>query len=461
MSKSRIVNLLDGESPRLPPHSIEAEKGILGCCLLSPNDSIGRCVEKMRGGPDSFYDLRHRDLYVVLVGMWEARSPVDLITVHQKLKDGGIVDSIGGLAYLSSLMDSTPTASHLDYYIGIVNEGFLLRSVIHTCTNSISKAYEAAGHVDDFLDGFERDALAIGSGRTAAESEDHDGRSVAVAAFEAITERIRGKMDALPTGWRNFDAVTKGGLKPGRYYVFAGRPGTGKTAVLVSLLMSIARTGASVGLIELEMDAEELGGRMLSVESEIDVTAFHKGYQPSDEQGKAMAAAAKRVRGMKFAINDRPNASVTAIAAKARRWVARNKIQVLGIDYLQLVESSKGKDRREQVDHISRSIKLLAKELKIPIIVLAQLNREFDREKKRRPRLSDLRESGSIEQDADFVGMLYNPNEKDECEDRDPLTPVSISMFVAKQRGGVAGIDLRFKFKPWLTKFEPESPLDA
>ncbi len=448
------------KSPSLPPHSEEAEEGVLACCLLSPTESIGKCVESLKAGPDCFYDIRNRDIYSALLAMYEARQPVDIITLQQKLKADGSLDACGGMARLAEIPDRVPSAANLSYYLDILREKHVLRSVIATCTTTITHASQCEGGVEELVSGLEQSVMAIGAYRVSSEAEDHDGKSVAIASFAAINERIRGNVDALRTGWSNFDGITKGGLKPSRYYVIAGRPGTGKTAVLVSLLMSVCRTtGASVGLIELEMDAAELGDRMLSVESEIDVTAFHQQNHPSDEQNKKMTAAARRIKAMKLAISDRPNSSVAAIAAKARRWVVSKKIQVLGIDYLQLVESHKGKDRREQVDHISRSIKLLAKELKIPIIVLAQLNREFDKEKKRKPRLSDLRESGSIEQDADFVGMLYDPSEKEEDDKRDQLSPVTINMLVAKQRGGIAGIDLKFKFRPWLTRFDPESPI--
>jgi len=447
---------------RLPPHSDEAERGVLGCCFIDPVASLSNCFAKLHAGPESFYDQRHQAIYRTMATMAASMEPVDVITVQAKLKTAGLLDQIGGIAYLSTLPDAAPSAANLGYYLEIVREKHALRAILATCHTAINQIYTHTGSIDQVVDAFEREAMAVGSYRTSSADSDHDGKSIVLSAIEAIQERCRGNIRSLPTGWRHFDIITKGGLKPGRIYVVAGRPGTGKTAFVISLLMSIARQGKSVGFISLEMDAGEIGERMLSVESQIDVTAFDSRNTPEEEQNAATMKAAKAIRSMRFAICDRPNSSSSAIAAKARRWLIDRKIDVLAIDYLQLVESKTGKDRREQVDHISRSLKLLAKELQIPVILLAQLNREFDKDKKRKPRLSDLRESGSIEQDADFVGFLYRETEPDHDEGRHrkAMEAIPVKLLIAKQRGGIAGVDVHFTFRPHITRFDPTSPIE-
>jgi replicative DNA helicase len=447
---------------RLPPHSDEAERAVLGCCFLDPVTSLSDCHAKLQAGAETFYDQRHQAIYRTMAAMAANMEPVDVITVQSRLRKAGILEQVGGLEYLSTLPDSAPSAANLGYYLEIVREKHALRSILATCHGAIDRIYTNAGGIDQVVDAFEREAMAVGTYRTSSAASDHDGKSIVMAAIEAIQDRCRGNDRALATGWARFDQITKGGLKPGRIYVVAGRPGTGKTAFTVSLLMSIARQGKSVGFISLEMDAGEIGERMLSVESQVDVTAFDSRNKPEEHDNAATMAAAKSIKAMKFAICDRPNSSAGAIAAKARRWLIDRKIDVLAIDYLQLVESKVGKDRREQVDHISRSLKLLAKELQIPVILLAQLNREFDKDKKRKPRLSDLRESGSIEQDADFVGFLYSDAEPDTEDSRTRKNPESVlvKLLIAKQRGGMAGLDVNFTFRPHLTRFDPTSPIE-
>lgn len=445
---------------RLPPHSLEAEQGVLGCCLIDPVASLSQCSEKLPSGSETFYDLRHQTVYHAMQAMVANLEPVDLITLQAKLRNLGALEQIGGLAYLSELIGSTPSAANLSYYLEIIREKHAMRSVLRVCTNTISSVYDS-NNADQLVESFERDAMAVGNYRTSVASTDFDGKEIALLAFQSINDRIAGNVRALPTGWGKFDSITKGGLAPGKIYVVAGRPGTGKTAFAISMLMSIARLGASVGFISLEMDTAEIGERMLSLESHVDTTAINSMNKPAEQDNRKLTLAAKAIKAMRFAICDRPNSSAGAIAAKARRWVLDRKIQVLAIDYLQLVESKAGKDRREQVDQISRALKLLAKELQIPILLLAQVNRDVEKDKKRKPRLSDLRESGSIEQDADFVGFLYREHEHDEESGQQQPDSVQINLLIAKQRGGIAGVVLPFTFKRSVTRFDPDSNLGS
>jgi replicative DNA helicase len=254
------------------------------------------------------------------------------------------------------------------------------------------------------------------------------------------------------------DRILRGGLRPGQVFVVAGRPGAGKTAFTLSLLTSLCSSGVQTGFVSLEMSAEEVGMRMLAIESQVDVGRYDERNQPNEGELRKLTTATSRLARHKIMVNDKPNQTAQSIAAKARRWVRSSGLKVLAIDYLQLITASEGKERREQIDAISRNMKLLAKELKIPIVLLAQLNRAIERDGNRKPRLSDLRESGAIEQDADLVGMLYPAEQQD--SEATQSGPRRINLFIAKQRAGQAGVDIPFSFRPELTRFDPTSLFD-
>src|SRR5712691_5650108 len=398
---------------RLPPHSIEAEQGVLGCAMLSPNECMGECIEKLKAASDVFYDLRHRSIYDVMVEMYDHKEAIDLITLQQRLKDRQQLEAVGGLAYLSALPDTVPTAANLGYYQEIVREKFILRKMIQACTEVVGRVYEYEGEVDALLDEVERDILRISEARVEASTNTiKDLVRRAITTIEDYHQR-QGVLTGVGTGFADLDKMTSG-LHEGEMIVIAARPSTGKT----SLAMNIADWVAvdqrlPVGVFSLEMTAEALVLRMLCSRSRVNLRNITSGFLANQDFPKLTGAAGKLANAPLF-IDDSAGLSILQLRAKARRMAQQYGIKLFVIDYLQLLHSTarRAENRQQEIADISNGIKSLAKELNVPVIVLSQLNREVEREKGRAPRLSDLRESGAIEQDADLVGLLYKPASK-------------------------------------------------
>ena len=436
------------------PFSLEAEIGILGCCLLDNNAidfAIGAGVKS-----DWFHDIRCADLWRIIAKMRDERVPVDVVTIASRLKSDEF-NQVGGIKFVNDAMDSVPSAANLPYYLDISRDKYRARKLIEISQEAINTAFSGATKVDTALDTFESKLMGIRSEHST--DSDFNGKQIASRAIDLIQDRCAGKSDAIPTGWTFMDRVLRGGLRPGQVFVVAGRPGAGKTAFTLSLLTSLCSSGVQTGFVSLEMSAEEVGMRMLAIESQVDVGKYDDRNQPNEGEMRKLTMATGRLAKHKIMVNDKPNQTAQSIAAKARRWVRSAGMKVLAIDYLQLITATEGKERREQIDAISRNMKLLAKELKIPIILLSQLNRAIERDGNRKPRLSDLRESGSIEQDADVVGMLYAAGEQSN-EDAVQSGPRKINLFVPKQRAGPAGVDIPFNFRPDITRFDPISLFD-
>src|SRR5437588_417259 len=404
---------------RLPPHSIEAEQGVLGCVLLSPNECMGLCIEKFRAGSEMFYDLRHRHIYELLVEMYDHREAIDLLTVQQRLKDRNQLEAVGGLAYLSSLPDAVPSAANLSYYADIVWEKHLLRRMIQTCTEVVGRVYEHEGEVDALLDEVERDVLRISEERV--EDRTSTIKQLVHKAINTIEDyhQRQGMLTGIGTGFEDFDKMTSG-LHAGEMIVIAARPSMGKT----SLAMNIAEYVAvdkklPVGVFSLEMTAESLVLRMLCSRARVNLRNVRDGFLAERDFPKLTGSAGKLANAPLF-IDDTSGLSILQLRAKARRMTQQYGIKLFVVDYLQLVNSTsrRAENRQQEIADISNGIKALAKELNVPVIVLSQLNRELEKDKNRKPRLSDLRESGAIEQDADLVGLLYKPDaEKAEDEE--------------------------------------------
>ena len=457
-----------GSIDRLPPHSLPAEQGVLGCILISPTDCTGVCVEKLKGGAESFYDLRHRTLYENLVEMYDSKQPVDLITVQQRLKDAGMLESVGGITYLSGLMDAVPSAANLEYYLGIVREKHLLRRMLQACTNVIGRVHESEGEVDQLLDEAERDILRISEEREEGASKNiKDLVNHAINIIQDYHSK-QGQLSGVPSGFADLDKMTHG-LHGGEMIVIAGRPSMGKT----SLAMNIAEHAAvnerlPVGVFSLEMTADSLVVRMLCSLARVNSRAVREGFLRERDFPRITAAASKMAKAP-LVIDDTPGLSILQLRARARRMWQQHGIKLFVIDYLQLLHSSSRKaqdNRQQEIADISSGVKSLAKELNVPVIVLSQLNRELEKDKNRKPRLSDLRESGSIEQDADVVGLLYRPRDDDD-EDKDKeradppddgLNAVPVNLLIAKQRNGPTG-DVELTFLKGITRYESKSKI--
>ena len=444
---------------RLPPHSLEAEQGVLGCILLSPNENLGICLEKLKGGSEVFYDLKHRHLFEVLVEMYDHKDAIDLVTVPQKLKDKNQLEAVGGLAYIASLPDAVPSAANLTYYLDIVQEKALLRKMIQTCTGVISQIFEHEGEVDQLLDGIERDVLRISEER--AETSARTIKELVHQAINTIEEfhQRQGMLTGISTGFPDLDKLTSG-LHGGEMIVIAARPSVGKTSLAMNIAEQVAiDQKLPVGVFSLEMTAESLVLRMLCSRARVNLRDVREGFLAERDFPKLTGAAGKLANAPLF-IDDTPGLSILQLRARARRLVQQHGIKLFVVDYLQLLHSTsrRAENRQQEIADISNGVKALAKELGVPVIVLSQLNREVEKEKNRTPRLSDLRESGAIEQDADLVALLYRAksNEEDEGGPREELDAIPVNLLIAKQRNGPTG-EVNLTFLKGYTRFESAS----
>src|SRR5579871_2419362 len=445
-----------GTVDRLPPHAPDSEKGVLGCILLSPNDCMGECIEGLKMGAEAFYDLRHQTIFSALAEMYDARSAIDLITLQQRLKDKQLLEQVGGLAYLSTLPDAVPSAANLSYYLEIVKEKYFLRKMIHTCTDVVGKVYDYEGEVDALMDEVERDILKISESRV-----DQKSNTIKELVKKAITQiedfhQRQGMLTGVATGFTDLDKMTSG-LHAGEMIVIAARPSMGKTSLAMNIAEHVAiDQKLPVGVFSLEMTSESLVLRMLCSRSRVNLRNVREGFLAERDFPRLTSAAGKLAKAPLF-IDDTSGLSILQLRAKARRMSQQFGIKLFVIDYLQLLHSTarRAENRQQEIADISNGIKSLAKELSVPVIVLAQLNRELEKDKSRKPRMSDLRESGAIEQDADVVCLLYKPSRDDDdggggAEEQDA---VPVNLLIAKQRNGPTG-DVHLTFLKSYTRFE-------
>lgn len=463
---------------RLPPHSIEAEQGVLGCLLLSPNECITTCLERVRSprvihdirGKDAdaeiqtafFYDLKHQSIFETLVDMYEQKEAIDIITLQQRLKDKKQLDLVGGVAYLSHLADGVPSAANLDFYLNIVSDKYILRKMVLTCLSMVNQAHEFEGEMPRLLDEVESRILKISEERV--KETGNTIKELVHASFAKIEEyhNRKGAISGIATGFPDFDKMTDG-LHAGEMVVIAARPAMGKTSLAMNIAEHVAiDLRLPVAVFSLEMTAESLVTRTLFSRARMNFKSVRDGFMANRDFPKLMAAAGK-LSTAPLHIDDTPGLSILQLRARARRLQHQHGIKLIVIDYLQLLHSTSRRasdNRQQEIAEISGGVKALAKELKLPVIVLAQLNREMEREKNRKPRLSDLRESGAIEQDADLVGLLYQPN-RGEDEDGGPREEIPsegipTSLVIAKQRNGPTG-DVNLTFLKSYTRFESAS----
>src|SRR5260221_3451136 len=446
---------------RLPPHSVEAEQGVLGCALLSPNECMGECIEKLKAASEVFYDLRHRSVYEVMVEMYDHKEAIDLITLQQRLKDRQQLEAVGGLAYLSSLPDAVPSAANLAYYLGIVREKFILRKMIQTCTEVGGRVYEHEGEVDALLDEVERDILHISEARV--ESTTNTIKELVHSAITTIENfhARQGMLTGVGTGFVDLDKMTSG-FHEGGMIVIAARPSMGKTSLAMNIAEHVAiDLRLPVGVFSLEMTAESLVLRMLCSRSRVNLRNIRDGFLAERDFPKLTGSAGKLANAPLF-IDDSSGLSILQLRAKARRMAQQYGVKLFVVDYLQLLHSTarRADNRQQEIADISNGIKSLAKELKVPVVVLSQLNRELEKDKNRKPRLSDLRESGAIEQDADLVALLYKPSSGDDDEAGPEQDAVPVNLLIAKQRNGPTG-DVNLTFLKSYTRFESAAKISS
>ena len=438
---------------RTLPHSLEAEQGVLGSMLISPTDVIGDCVERINAS--YFYQPAHATIYEVLVEAWNAQRPADVITLTQTLRDRNLLDAVGGPSFITHLFTFTPTAANASYYLEIVREKFVLRQIISSCTECAARAYDEQGEVNTLLDEVEQKVLAINEDRFKnAVPLMKDQVMEAIETIEKLYER-RGAITGLASGFANLDRMTNG-LHASEMVVIAARPSMGKTAFAMNIAEHVAvNLKHAVAIFSLEMSSQQLVQRLLCSRARVNLGKVRDGFL-SERDFPNLTTAASKLAESQIYIDDTAGLSILELRAKARRFKQMHDIQLIVIDYLQLLRSTsrRAQDNRQlEIAEISSGVKALAKELKIPIIVLAQLNRNPEARAGGKPRLSDLRESGSIEQDADLVGLLVRSEYYAEDEEQREETKGEAELIIAKQRNGPVG-EVKLTFLKEFTRFE-------
>ncbi|MFZ9595218.1 MAG: replicative DNA helicase [Bdellovibrionia bacterium] len=436
---------------RVPPHHTEAERSVLGAILLN-NESIYRVIE-VGLLPADFYQESHQKIFEVALSLFERGEPVDLVTVTTALRDRGSFERVGGSATLTSLFEDTFAVGNVSHYARIIKDQAILRSMIQTTAEIAAEAYDGVEDTEAFLDEAERRVLSVADSKL--NKMFSSMQEVLVQNMHSIEELSQKKADVigLSTGFTDFDRLTSG-LRPGQLIILAARPAMGKTSLFLSMAQNIAMTGKSVvAIFSLEMSKEELGFRFLSGMTRIDSKKLKVG-RLADRDWPRLAQAADQLSKSKIFIDDSGDLTVMDIRSRCRRLFSMEKrLDMIVVDYLQLMKgtksSQKGDGSRErEISEISRNLKSLAKEQGVPIIALSQLNRGVESRPNKRPMLSDLRESGAIEQDADMVCFIY----RDEVYNKESEDKGIAELIVAKHRAGETDT-IRLSWLPEYTLF--------
>jgi replicative DNA helicase len=434
---------------RTLPHSLDAERSVLGAILIS-NEAFNHAAELI-DSRDFFRDA-HRRIFDKMVALSERGDAIDFITLKEELGRAGDLDEVGGPAYIASLTDGVPRSANVEYYARIVKEKSTLRNLIHSANKILSEAYEAEQEPDLLLDEAERAIFAIAEDRIRAGFVPL--RDLVQSSFTTIEklQQTKGAVTGVPSGFADLDEITTG-FQRGDLVVVAARPSMGKTSLVLNMTQYVGTsTDMTVGFFSLEMSKEQLFMRMLTSEARIDAHRFRTGHLSEKDYGKLSHALGTLAEARVF-IDDSASIGVLEMRAKARRLKAEHGLNLLVIDYLQLMQGrGRFESRQQEVSAISRSLKGLAKELNIPIIALSQLSRAPEGRTDHRPQLSDLRESGAIEQDADVVMFIYRP-EVYEKEETKPEDEGVAEIIIGKQRNGPIG-SVRLSFLNQYTRFE-------
>ena len=428
------------------PASPEAERSVLGALLLN-DEVLGKIIEIVT--PGDFYQPVHRTIFQVFLDLTQQSKRIDLVTLQDELLKRGELETIGGIEYLISLQDDISAVGLVEQHAKIIKEKAVLRELISSASGIIGNCYKQdQKSIDAVLDEAEKTIFQIANKRTGQRFVQLDiWLKKTFQHLSDIKSHSKG-ITGIPSGYRNLDIMTSG-FQKGDLIVLAARPSMGKTALALTIASQAAAVGSSVGFFSLEMAAEQITLRMLSSESGIPHQNIRNATISSEEWIELTNVAA-RLAGMKFFIDDSAMLTVMELRTLARKLKVEHNLQFLVIDYLQLIHSSaKHENRHQEVSEISRSLKALAKELQIPIIALSQLSRAVDSRLDKRPMLSDLRESGAIEQDADLIMFLY----RDVVYNQDTENPALTELIIGKQRNGPTGT-VFLHFAKELTKFE-------
>ena len=433
-------------SDRTPPQDLEAERGVLGSILLE-NHFIDEVADVLAA--DQFYLDSHQRIYKAILRLHESGvHGFDAVTVGDALKQQNELQDVGGYDYLTELLESVPHAAHAKYYASIIRDKAVQRRLIFACTDILKNAYDASSETDDLLNQAEQQIFSILEQKEAGNK--FELSAILIETFARIAKRreLGGSISGLSTGFRDLDKQTNG-LQPSELVILAARPSMGKTAFVLNLAEAVAdRSQAGVVVFSLEQSKHELAERFLCIRGKLDMHKLRKGELTEDEYDKLMRTASE-LDAMPVFIDDSPGRNMAQINAICRRLKRKDDIRLVIIDYLQLIEpEDKRAPREQQIAQITRRLKFLAKELSIPVMALAQLNRGVELRDDKRPRLADLRESGAIEQDADIVMFLHRP-EMYNVEDH----PGEAEVIVAKHRNGPTGI-VKLNFEKQYLRFQ-------
>jgi replicative DNA helicase len=431
---------------KIAPQNSEAEMAVLGSMLID-EEAIGIAIETL--SRDYFYKDAHRKIFEAILDLYNASKAVDLITLTDELKRKSVLDEIGGVSFLTSLANSVPTAANIAHYASIVKEKGILRILINNATRIVSLCYESQGNIDEVVDKAEGLVFEVSDRRP--QSSYLHLKDIIQNSIDTIDRLYQKKehVTGVPTGFIDFDIKTAG-LQPSDLIIVAGRPSMGKSAFALGIAEYAGVVEKiPVAIFSLEMSKEQLVQRMLCAHARVDAHKVRTGYLASSDWPRLTAAAGKLSEAPIF-IDDSPAISVMELRAKARRLKAQQNIQLIILDYLQLMRGASNiENRQQEISDISRSLKALARELKVPVIGISQLSRAVESRTDHRPQLSDLRESGAIEQDADVVVLLLREDYYNSAPDNQGVTEV----IIAKQRNGPVG-SIKLTFIKEYTRFE-------
>ena len=425
---------------KLPPQNIDAEQSLLGALLID-KDAIVRVSEILH--PQNFYrSEQHGAIYSAIQGLFEKREPIDLVTLTEELKKKGDYDRVGGSAYLTNLVNIVPTSAHIEHYAKIIREHALRRALITQATQLIEKAYDEEERVENLLEDAEAGIFALSQQQ--ASRDFLPIKDALTQSFDRLDElqKSSGKLRGIPTGFRDLDNKLAG-MQNSNLLILASRPGQGKTSMALNIAQHVAvQAGLPVGIFSLEMSQEELVDRLLVGQADIDAWKLKTGRLDERDFDKLSLAMGELAEAPLF-IDDTPGITISEMRTKARRLQIEHGLKFLIVDYLQLIKGRNLENRVQEVSEISQNLKNLARELKIPVLAISQLNRSVEARGTRKPQLADLRESGAIEQDADVVGFIYR-------EDPEKLDLVTLD--IQKHRNGPTG-EIQLFFRADRTKF--------
>lgn len=428
------------QTTKLPPQNIDAEQSLLGALLID-KDAIVKVSELLH--PTNFYrSEQHGPIYLAIQELFERREPIDLVTLTEELKKKGVYEKAGGSAYLASLVNMVPTSAHIEQYARIIKEHAVRRTLISQSTRLIEKAYDESEPISELLEFAEQGIFSL--------SQEHVKRDfiqikdALAESFDRLDElqKSSGKLRGVPTGFRDLDAKLAG-MQDSNLLILASRPGQGKTSLALNLAQYVAvNVGVPVGIFSLEMSKEELVDRLLVAQADIDAWRLKTGKLDEKDFDRLSLAMGELAEAPIY-IDDTPGISVSEMRTKARRLQLEHSLKFLIVDYLQLVRGGNQENRVQEVSEISRSLKNLARELRIPVLAISQLSRAVESRGTRRPQLADLRESGAIEQDADVVMFIYR---------EDLEKPEDVILDIQKHRNGPVG-EIHLYFRGDRTKF--------